>query len=70
MWDIPRDPIGRIRSVAMLYVVPVATVMETMSDIGLCAISGCTTMIYMGLRAMSEVVLKINVSATASRAIK
>eukprot|EP00965_Chrysotila_dentata_P227355 6195964-Pleurochrysis_carterae.AAC.1 len=29
MWDIPRDPIGCIQSAAMLYVVPVATIMET-----------------------------------------
>eukprot|EP00965_Chrysotila_dentata_P087839 2900025-Pleurochrysis_carterae.AAC.1 len=54
MWDIPRDPIGCILLAAMFYVVPVATIMET---------TFC-----MGLRAISEVVLKIVVSATASRA--
>eukprot|EP00965_Chrysotila_dentata_P261939 6214415-Pleurochrysis_carterae.AAC.3 len=40
IWDIPHDPVGCIRSAAMFYVVPVATIMETM--------------FYMGLRATSE----------------
>eukprot|EP00965_Chrysotila_dentata_P124379 4111580-Pleurochrysis_carterae.AAC.1 len=37
-WDILRDPIGCMRSAAMFYVMPVATMMETM--------------LYMGLRAI------------------
>eukprot|EP00965_Chrysotila_dentata_P087840 2900026-Pleurochrysis_carterae.AAC.1 len=50
MSDILRDPIGCILLAAMFYVVPVATIMETT--------------FYMGLRAISEVVLKVVVSAT------
>eukprot|EP00965_Chrysotila_dentata_P195334 6176927-Pleurochrysis_carterae.AAC.1 len=41
IWDILHDPIGCIRSAAILYVVPVATIMETMFNMGLRAISGC-----------------------------
>eukprot|EP00965_Chrysotila_dentata_P002188 72004-Pleurochrysis_carterae.AAC.1 len=43
MWDIPRDPIGFIRSAAMFYVVPVATNVKTMIYMGLRAILGCST---------------------------
>eukprot|EP00965_Chrysotila_dentata_P202725 6181271-Pleurochrysis_carterae.AAC.2 len=41
IWDIPNDPIGCIRSAAMFYLVPVATIMETMFYMGLRAISEC-----------------------------
>eukprot|EP00965_Chrysotila_dentata_P152662 5045424-Pleurochrysis_carterae.AAC.1 len=37
----PPRPIGYIRSAAMFYVVPVATIIETMFYMGLRAISGC-----------------------------
>eukprot|EP00965_Chrysotila_dentata_P098711 3263835-Pleurochrysis_carterae.AAC.2 len=40
MWNIPRDPIGCIRSTAMVYVVPLATDVKTMTYMGLRAISG------------------------------
>eukprot|EP00965_Chrysotila_dentata_P034415 1145600-Pleurochrysis_carterae.AAC.5 len=36
MRDIPRDPIGCIRSATMLYVMSVATNMKTMLCMGLC----------------------------------
>eukprot|EP00965_Chrysotila_dentata_P257451 6212890-Pleurochrysis_carterae.AAC.1 len=72
MWDIPRDPIGYIRSAAMFYVVPVATIMETMFNMGLRAISGCRSWIpwfIWGSAPYIEVVLEVVVvSATASRA--
>eukprot|EP00965_Chrysotila_dentata_P093407 3085704-Pleurochrysis_carterae.AAC.1 len=41
IWNIPHDPIGCIRSAAMFYVVPVATIMKTMFNMGLRATSGC-----------------------------
>eukprot|EP00965_Chrysotila_dentata_P195290 6176910-Pleurochrysis_carterae.AAC.1 len=40
IWDITHDPIGRIRSAAVFNVVPVATIMKTMFNMGLRAISG------------------------------
>eukprot|EP00965_Chrysotila_dentata_P084231 2781448-Pleurochrysis_carterae.AAC.1 len=43
MWDIPRDPIGCIRSAAKLHVVPVATIVKTIVEMGLRAILGCST---------------------------
>eukprot|EP00965_Chrysotila_dentata_P246136 6206979-Pleurochrysis_carterae.AAC.1 len=43
IWDIPHDPIGCSRSATMFNVVPVATItiLETMFNMGLLAISGC-----------------------------
>eukprot|EP00965_Chrysotila_dentata_P255432 6212222-Pleurochrysis_carterae.AAC.1 len=43
MWDIPRDPIGCIRSAAMFHVVPVATNVKTIVCMGFRAILGCST---------------------------
>eukprot|EP00965_Chrysotila_dentata_P066732 2209468-Pleurochrysis_carterae.AAC.2 len=42
MWDIPRDPIGCIRSAAMLYVVPVATIVKAVVYMGLRATLRCS----------------------------
>eukprot|EP00965_Chrysotila_dentata_P007790 254334-Pleurochrysis_carterae.AAC.1 len=41
MWDVPRDPIGCIRSAAMFYVVPVAAIVKTIVYMGVRAILGC-----------------------------
>eukprot|EP00965_Chrysotila_dentata_P122420 4046076-Pleurochrysis_carterae.AAC.1 len=44
MWDIPRDPIGCIRSAAMSYVVPAAsTDVKTLIYMGIRAVLGCST---------------------------
>eukprot|EP00965_Chrysotila_dentata_P074661 2466542-Pleurochrysis_carterae.AAC.3 len=37
----PHDPVGCIRPAAMFYLVPVATIMETMFNMELLGISGC-----------------------------
>eukprot|EP00965_Chrysotila_dentata_P187471 6172151-Pleurochrysis_carterae.AAC.1 len=46
LWHIPHDPIGCIRSAAMCNVVPVATIVETVFNMWLRAISGCRTLMY------------------------
>eukprot|EP00965_Chrysotila_dentata_P261368 6214230-Pleurochrysis_carterae.AAC.2 len=41
IWDTPHDPIGCIRSAATFYVVPVATILKIMFNVGLRPIFGC-----------------------------
>eukprot|EP00965_Chrysotila_dentata_P059177 1963881-Pleurochrysis_carterae.AAC.1 len=43
MWDNPCDPIECIRSAAMFYMVPIATIVKTIIYMGLRAILGCST---------------------------